>query len=205
MTRLPRRSSRRFERRGDARPNVWYDPCSPGRTMKFFASPRNRFALILAAAIVNACGSDGTPGVSGPQACAAAGGTCLIGPGIGCARVGPQDCNPDRNPGGAYCCLQREPIDAGTDAADTSTEPTDGSSKGDVSDAPSETDVTVATDAADAPTDALPFCSAPLSRPGLPSTLSDVPFASWCASNPGRLIEWSCGGAVAVTIGIGVD
>jgi hypothetical protein len=45
---------------------------------------------------------------SGPEACEAAGGVCRIGglAGTGiCPNLGPQDCNPDRNPGGAVCCL----------------------------------------------------------------------------------------------------
>ena len=35
-----------------------------------------------------------------------------------CPNIGPQDCNPDRNPGGAYCCLPcpsgTKPNDGGT-------------------------------------------------------------------------------------------
>jgi hypothetical protein len=45
------------------------------------------------------------PDASGPAACAAAGGQCLVGGGTHCAVVGPQDCNPDEAPGGAFCCL----------------------------------------------------------------------------------------------------
>lgn len=41
---------------------------------------------------------------SGPAACVAAGGQCVLG-GASCSSRGPQDCNPDRNPGGAFCCL----------------------------------------------------------------------------------------------------
>jgi hypothetical protein len=41
---------------------------------------------------------------SGPEACRAAGGECVLGGNV-CANRGPQDCNPDRNPGGAFCCL----------------------------------------------------------------------------------------------------
>lgn len=55
---------------------------------------------------------------SGPQQCIEAGGQCLIGSvtGMGlCPNVGPQDCNPDRNPGGAVCCL---PCPNGTKATD---------------------------------------------------------------------------------------
>ena len=57
---------------------------------------------------------------SGPAACAAAGGACIPGAPGGCAdgTLGPQDCNPDRNPSGAVCCLpgSGEPADGATDA-----------------------------------------------------------------------------------------
>lgn len=52
-----------------------------------------------------ACQVSNAANSSGPSDCAAAGGRCILGPGRGCAVVGPQDCNPDRNPGGAICCL----------------------------------------------------------------------------------------------------
>ena len=45
--------------------------------------------------------------LSGPAACAAAGGQCLLGGAPNCVIVGPQDCKPDRNPGGAFCCLDK--------------------------------------------------------------------------------------------------
>jgi hypothetical protein len=56
---------------------------------------------------------------SGPAACVAAGGQCVIGGGGNtCPNAGPQDCNPDRNPGGAFCCLPcpqgTKPNDGGT-------------------------------------------------------------------------------------------
>jgi hypothetical protein len=52
-------------------------------------------------------GASGNPGQpSGPDACKAAGGRCVLGGFPSCATVGPQDCNPDRNPGGAFCCLK---------------------------------------------------------------------------------------------------
>lgn len=54
--------------------------------------------LMLLAVAFLACSS------SGPEACVAAGGTCVLGS-IACARRGSADCNPDRNPGGAFCCL----------------------------------------------------------------------------------------------------
>ncbi len=68
-------------------------------------------------ALLGACSSTSGDN-SGPAACAAAGGQCLIG-GNTCPNRGPQDCNPDRNPGGAFCCL---PCPAGTKANDAGTE-----------------------------------------------------------------------------------
>jgi len=53
----------------------------------------------------------------GPAACVAAGGQCILG-GNHCPNAGPQDCNPDRNPGGAFCCL---PCPAGTSPNDGGT------------------------------------------------------------------------------------
>ena len=41
---------------------------------------------------------------TGPERCVAAGGRCVLG-GAPCANVGPEDCNPINNPGGAFCCL----------------------------------------------------------------------------------------------------
>jgi hypothetical protein len=145
---------------------------------------------LLCVAALAACSS--TPsGSSGPDACRAAGGTCVIGPGTGCATVGPQDCNPDRNPGGAICCLQQATADGAGDAtADAAA-----ADAGVTPDAP---------DGHDAGTVSKPFCAATLS-PSAPVTLGAVPWAAWCASNPNRVGQWSCGGVVAVTIGIGVD
>ncbi|MGD0674040.1 MAG: hypothetical protein ABSC94_01395 [Polyangiaceae bacterium] len=61
--------------------------------------------------------SDGSSAGSGAAACAAAGGQCLLAGGEpNCAKVGPQDCNPDENPGGAVCCLVVDETDAFTDA-----------------------------------------------------------------------------------------
>jgi hypothetical protein len=68
---------------------------------------------IAALSIMAACsGSD-----SGPAACVAAGGQCLLG-GHPCPNRGSQDCNPDLNPGGAFCCL---PCPDGTKANDAGT------------------------------------------------------------------------------------
>src|SRR4051812_567969 len=67
-------------------------------------------ALVL---LLGACSG----GSSGPEACVDAGGKCLLG-GAMCPVHGPQDCNPDKNPGGAFCCLPcpkgTAPNDAGT-------------------------------------------------------------------------------------------
>jgi hypothetical protein len=54
--------------------------------------------------------------------CASAGGTCLLG-GNACtkqAAASAQDCNPDNNPGGAFCCLEVAGEDSGvpSDAGD---------------------------------------------------------------------------------------
>jgi hypothetical protein len=50
--------------------------------------------------------------LSGPEACVAAGGVCVLGNDF-CSKPGPQDCNPDLNPGGAFCCLSCSTGDAG--------------------------------------------------------------------------------------------
>jgi hypothetical protein len=68
-------------------------------------------ALVLLCAPLGACSS------SGPEACVAAGGRCVLG-GNPCPHTRPQDCNPDRNPGGAFCCL---PCPAGTRLNDAGT------------------------------------------------------------------------------------
>ena len=54
---------------------------------------------------------------SGPEACRAAGGECVPG-GRMCPNRGSQDCNPDRNPGGFFCCL---PCPSGKAANDAGT------------------------------------------------------------------------------------
>ncbi len=80
---------------------------------------RLSFACGLAALLallprITGCSSSG----SGADACAEAGGECLVGGGgPRCAKVGPQDCNPDENPGGFACCLELLPeSDAAPDA-----------------------------------------------------------------------------------------
>ena len=54
---------------------------------------------------------------SGPEACVAAGGKCVLGNNH-CPNAGAQDCNPDRNPGGGFCCL---PCPNGTTTNDAGT------------------------------------------------------------------------------------
>jgi len=54
---------------------------------------------------------------TGPEQCVEAGGQCVLG-GVECTKLGSADCNPGRNPGGAFCCLScgdggPEPGDAG--------------------------------------------------------------------------------------------
>jgi hypothetical protein len=46
-----------------------------------------------------------TSGPSGQAQCEAAGGQCVLG-NVFCENPGPQDCNQNENPGGAFCCLQ---------------------------------------------------------------------------------------------------
>jgi hypothetical protein len=125
-----------------------------------------------------------------------------------CAKVGAQNCNPDLNPGGAFCCLEEKTsTDAATDDVDAATDDVDA-----VTDAvaPSTDDVDAPSDASDAndvmtDADAARFCSV-LPVPGqAPATLTDVPFDIWCASNPGALSERTCGGFVVITIAVGVD
>ncbi|HLK91171.1 MAG TPA: hypothetical protein VKZ18_14835 [Polyangia bacterium] len=71
-------------------------------------------ALTLAMGLL---GLSGCSSSTGAELCVAAGGQCVLG-GHVCANAGPQDCNPDRNPGGAFCCL---PCPAGTKANDAGT------------------------------------------------------------------------------------
>jgi hypothetical protein len=55
---------------------------------------------VLLLSAVGACDA----GEDGQAACIAAGGQCVLG-GYQCPNRGTQDCNPDHNPGGAFCCL----------------------------------------------------------------------------------------------------
>jgi hypothetical protein len=74
-----------------------------------------RIAMAFVLVAASACSSDSEP--PGPAACAAAGGRCVLG-GATCPHRGTQDCNPDNNPGGAFCCL---PCPKGTQANDAGT------------------------------------------------------------------------------------
>ncbi len=79
-----------------------------------------RMALVWALWLgaVGACNA----GEDGQAACIAAGGQCVLG-GYQCPNRGSQDCNPDRNPGGAFCCLGCQngatpaPVDGGNGIA----------------------------------------------------------------------------------------
>ena len=67
--------------------------------------------LLVLASLCAACNSSNGNGQSygTPQDCAAAGGQCMLGPGVSiCAKRGPENtcnCNPGCNPGGGFCCL----------------------------------------------------------------------------------------------------
>lgn len=60
-------------------------------------------------------------------------------------------------------------------------------------------------DARDARGDAAAFCPTPLTLDAGVATLSDVPIAQWCASNGGRIVEWTCGGFTDIYISVGRD
>ncbi len=76
----------------------------------------NLLVFALAALSAGACGGD-IDNPSGPAACAAAGGTCLIGPPSNCksGNIGAQNCDPSGDPAGGVCCLPGE--GAGKDAS----------------------------------------------------------------------------------------
>ena len=66
----------------------------------------SRLIFALCACVWLGCASKGGNGVA---ECADAGGNCILGPPTNCqGMVGPQDCNPDQNPGGALCCLLKD-------------------------------------------------------------------------------------------------
>jgi len=62
-----------------------------------------------------AASTAGAGGLSGPDQCAAEGGKCILG-GASCNHRGTSDCNPTRNPGGAFCCLDEASSAMCTDA-----------------------------------------------------------------------------------------
>jgi hypothetical protein len=49
--------------------------------------------------------SDNGGDASGPSDCIAAGGQCVIGSDLNCAKRGHQDCDPNHTPAGFFCCL----------------------------------------------------------------------------------------------------
>jgi hypothetical protein len=64
------------------------------------------------------------------SACESAGGECVLGS-VSCAEQAPnadQDCNPDRNPGGSFCCLSSSKNDASTCTWPPNANTTDGGS-----------------------------------------------------------------------------
>jgi hypothetical protein len=111
---------------------------------------RSRFLLSLVCLVPLACSSAGLPvgqdigrdlsklgdgaspdGSTGQgSSCTAAGGECVLGS-VSCAEQAPesaQDCNPDRNPGGAFCCLSSSNEDASACTWPPSANTTDGGS-----------------------------------------------------------------------------
>jgi hypothetical protein len=72
-------------------------------------------AALLLTVVLLLAGACNSGQASGPAQCEAAGGQCVLGS-ARCANPGTQDCNPDRNPGGAFCCLSglctAEPVQA---------------------------------------------------------------------------------------------
>jgi hypothetical protein len=68
--------------------------------------------LLAWAVACSACSStnDADSGLAS-SGCYAAGGRCILGSNecMSRAKESSQDCNPDRNPGGAFCCMDPEP------------------------------------------------------------------------------------------------
>ena len=76
-----------------------------------------KLATLLLMMMLAACSSGND--ASGPAQCVAAGGQCVLpNPSNPCPNHGPQNCNPEVNPGGAFCCL---PCPSGTHANDAGT------------------------------------------------------------------------------------
>ena len=70
---------------------------------------------------VDAASTPQDSGAVSASACASTGGTCVIGPGNGCAKEAPasaQDCDPSGNPGGGVCCLTFFDASAPQDSGD---------------------------------------------------------------------------------------
>src|SRR5690242_1628026 len=91
------------------RPRPWRAP-----TKRAILQPRGTTmrTLVLGLTILlcgcSSGGADNGSSTGGPEACVQAGGQCLLGSAVAtgaCPVIGPQDCNPERNPGGAVCCL----------------------------------------------------------------------------------------------------
>jgi len=80
-------------------------------------TPPKGLLLVLLAAVPLGCdadqdtssgrdgGSGGGTENTGAAACVAAGGRCIVGSGPCLGTIGPENCNPDRNPAGEFCCL----------------------------------------------------------------------------------------------------
>jgi hypothetical protein len=81
--------------------------------------------LLALSGVLTALGALGCNGPqSGPDACIAAGGRCVVGGAVNiCTKQGPLGCNTDPpNPGGAFCCLEfLDAGDAGCNAPDATT------------------------------------------------------------------------------------
>jgi hypothetical protein len=68
----------------------------------------NFLRAILIVALLGVGGVGAACGGKAGSLCTLAGGSCVVG-GEPCAKQAAnadQDCNPDRNPGGFYCCLE---------------------------------------------------------------------------------------------------
>ena len=72
-----------------------------------------KFTLLISCALFLSCTDAETE--TGAELCAELGGQCVLGS-VQCAERGDADCNPDINPGGAFCCLSCG--DSGPEATD---------------------------------------------------------------------------------------
>jgi hypothetical protein len=77
-------------------------------------------AAVVGVAVFGCNNSGGSDAGTGSAECVAAGGGCIVGSGPCEGTQGPQDCNPDLTPAGAFCCLPcpsgQTPNDAGLPA-----------------------------------------------------------------------------------------